>query len=149
MWAFLRPIFSYRKFLLANKILSNAHANFVTFAGVTDDNGKEFPAYDKHYLPFFASAFFKHYPNTKPERFLESLEILIENKEVSAEMNTDIYKIRYKCTALGERVLNDGTYLTMAYKRVGAIIGGLLGILSIISGAIIKYLPELIKLLHK
>jgi hypothetical protein len=138
----LKPLFIYRKYLDAQKILKKASLESAT----NTINGK--PVFVKLYA---YQMVYQNMPYHKiiPERYLEALMILEKNKHINIWKNIDILNTQYQCTDLGEIAINDGFYIHEAYKKVAVTVGACITILTPIVIAIAKYLPLLIGMLYK
>ena len=124
----LKPLLSWRKYLLASRLLKIAANTHITAAAIND-----FATHQKTYVPIRFVDFLNTYPNTIPERYLEAVNLLEENNHAIKNDNKDLYKVTIACTDKGESANNDGYYLKEAYRSISLIIGLPTGIIGLIA----------------
>lgn len=123
-----KPLLSWRKYLMASRLLKIAANTHITAAAIND-----FATHQKAYVPIRFVDFLNTYPNTVAERYLEAVNLLEENKHVIKNDNQDLYKVTVRCTDKGESANNDGFYMTKVYNHV-YVVGGIA--IAIIAGLI-------------
>jgi len=137
MWGIFRPLFAYKKYRLANKILKQTCSSFVW---VTNEPHEQPYLSEKNFGETFLSAFLLQYKNIDTLRLIEAIELLEENWHLIAHRNHNLYDYSIEATKEGERALTNGFYVKKEAKFWGLVIG------SPIATILLTQLPKLLKM---
>lgn len=135
---FFKPLFIYKKYLLAHKVLKQVCGSFIW---ITNEPHEKLYLSEKNFGETYLSAFLLQNKNLDTIRLIEAIELLEKNRHIKATRNANLYKYSISPTKLGERAFADGYYMKQMYKWVITIYGSISGSVTIL----ILYLPKLLK----
>lgn len=106
--SFFRPIFFYRKYVLAEKILKACSKTFFNFTNSPSEPNllTEKTFSNLNLVPMFIN---KEY-STDTSRLIEAVDILEKNNHVIAKRYQNLYEFTVTCTKQGEIAFKDGYY---------------------------------------
>jgi len=146
MLSVFKPLFRFRKYIIAGEILNNIASSFIALV-------EEDPAKPKMFIEKPKSMYLGGIESCLPKYSKDELrlgaKILRDNKHAVIQESADFYQIHIVLTEAGIEAHHDGYYTSLAVKEVWKIIGISSGILLSLIAAIRWVLPLLQRLLEK
>lgn len=133
---FLRPLFQFRKYWIARKLLKKLLKTYLK-----DEMGI------KIYKPYLLKNFVDANPNIEIERILEAADVLAEAGHIIKHPFDFTPQIKIQATKEGERMDSIGYYNEKIRKTIGKTIGAVMLSIGTIYSAIKWLIPFLIRLL--
>ena len=119
--SFFRPLFFYRKYVLAEKILKTCARNYFNF---TNSPSEPNMLTEKTFTNLnLAPMFLNKQHSTDTSRLIEAVDILEKNNHVLVKRYQNLYEFAVTCTKQGEIALNEGFYSKKIIKNLVGIIG--------------------------
>lgn len=145
MLPLLKPIFRFRKYLLAGKLLKYCTSSYVAVTEM-DPGGPE--TFIRAKGRFYLGGFEKSYPKYPKDELLMAARILQENKHAIYHGSPDFYQAALEPTDAGREAYLDGYYTSLALKDAWKVIGVIGGILLSLISAVKWGWPLLQRLLQ-
>lgn len=133
MKSWFKPLFVYRKYVLAEKILKNLCGTY----GVLSNEPHEKPLLTERQYPntYVAANFLNISYSTDSTRVIAAIDLLEDNQHITSNRNSNLYEFSIKCTKEGERAFHEGFYKKKIFNfwfKVAGIPTGIFGIIKIV-----------------
>ena len=120
MLSIFKPLFVYKKYLVAHSVLKEACKSFVL---VTNSDNEPNLLSEKNFGQMYLSNLLLSKEPVDTVRLIEAVELLESKKHIIAHRNFNLYKYSVEITKAGERAFNDGYYIKKIYRWLAIIIG--------------------------